>query len=67
MYLLQLLDHKFNFMLSNKLYLQLTICVTDNNVQDTMLQDDTLDILQKIGYSGVPQHETTLTCKKVVQ
>ena len=66
MYLLRLLDHKFNFYYV-KLYLQLTACVTDNNVQDTILQDDILDILQEIGYSGVPQCETTLTCKKVVQ
>ena len=47
--------------------LQLTICVTDGAVQLVMLRDETLDVMQQLGYTGVPQRETTLSCKKIVQ
>jgi hypothetical protein len=40
---------------------------TDEEVQSILTQDDTLDVLDSIGYRGIPQRETTTSVINVIR
>ncbi len=40
---------------------------TDKEVQEILQEDDTLDVLEGIGYRGVPQRETLSSVANIIR
>jgi hypothetical protein len=51
----------------NSFDLQLSAASTDDQVQDIIMKEATIDILQELGYTGVPYKETVTTVGQIVQ
>ncbi len=47
--------------------MQLSAASTDDQVQDIIMKEATIDILQELGYTGVPYKETVTTVGQIVQ
>ena len=50
-----------------KLCLQLEKAHSDKDIQDLLLSDEGLDLLEIIGYQGVPSRETVASAGNIVQ
>lgn len=49
------------------LVFQLSSATTDEQVKATLTCDDVLDVLESIGYSGIPQKETVAGIQPIIQ
>lgn len=54
--------HFFNFWLS-----KIHSVKDDRELHEVLLQDDVLEVLEQIGYKGVPQKETQLSSKSIIE
>ena len=46
---------------------QLSSATTDEGVRAVLTSDDGLDVLESIGYTGIPQKETLAGVKPIIQ
>lgn len=51
----------------NVLVFQLSSAATDQEVRDALTSDEVLDVLESIGYTGIPQKETLAGVKSIIQ
>lgn len=40
---------------------------TDDEVKNLLISDSILDVLQELGYTGIPHRETVLSVKSIIQ
>ena len=58
---------EYNFLQHCFSILQLVNINSDDEVRNILTKDVNLDILHEIGYSGIPQRETTESAKAIIQ